>query len=1175
MNIFRVRRELSPCFDFAAAAYLAQQPRPVGGAPGHNVVVVICFGKNSPTSLQWNLRLSRPATGHNRLRPAVLPLLRVDALSGLLLACLLLLVTATASTASEAPRCTPWTARLAALQGSADVRFPDSSTWRRIGVGQTLCLGDRVRVAANSRAVIELRDETILRLDQKTTLLLPDAARDDSFWVDLTEGALYLLSRIKRQLEIRTPFVNAGLEGTEFVVRVLQDRAVVSVLEGRVAVSNPSGRLSLLPGQTAAATADSAPVLRLDIRPDDAVRWALFYPLVLDRRQAAPGDSLAAAQQALATGRIDDAERLLQEVRASDPANPVALALSAMIELVRNDTGQALQLARQAVAGDPTGSSALLASSYASQAAFDIAGATSAIETSLQHHPQDALSWSRLAELRASLGDSRAAYAAAEHAVDLAPELSRTQTVLGFMALSALDLETASVAFETASALDGADPLPRLGLGLVLMRRGDVDDSVRAFEVATSLDPSSAMLRSYLGKAYVEQGRDRAAGIEFDRAKALDPLDPTPWLYDSLRKLGNNEAVAALEDIQQSLRLNDNRAVTRSRLLLDADRATRSADQGQVYRELGFERLLPGSTARSLMRDPGSAAIHRLQSTATAPRQQAARVSELLQWQLNSPLTPNLLQLQQTEADLVVTSAADLVASSAADWSQLFVSDGASLRLNAVGGGNDLFSNDLAFSYQAGPVVFGLAQYHYEFDGYAGNNDQERDIYGALVQWQVAPGTTLFTEYRDDQRSFGDLSLGFDNSDIAPDLRTDSDSSRWRVGGRHAFTPTTAVVATVAGFDSEQRQRDKVTLSTAPLIETELDTTSDDDGWLGELQLIHRTADSALIAGIGYFEADSRVDNSTASTLILPGLPPIPLGGSMTTDSSDTRQTNAYAYWSRAAHAQLDLTLALAYDSYDGLTLDQDQFSPKAGFVWQANDALRLRGVAARGMKRALVAEQTIEPTQVAGFTQMFDDPDGSDTRLYGLAADVILDRTLVVGAELRKRDLKVPFFNATTSMRDNTDWDETNGLVYALWTPTERLAIGTELSVEDLDFGETFPRPDQPWSTVSLDTVELPVTMVYAVPSGLTLRATARWIDQQARLIDTAAGAPFPVRTASDDFWTFDAVLEHRLPNRLGRVAVGVQNLFDEAFGYQEPDLNQPNLARERTVFVRVNLAL
>ena len=64
-------------------------------------------------------------------------------------------------------------------------------------------------------------------------------------------------------------------------------------------------------------------------------------------------------------------------------------------------------------------------------------------------------------------------------------------------------------------------------------------------------------------------------------AKGLDPLDPTPYFYDAIRKQTVNRPVEALEDMQTSITLNDNRAVYRSRLLLDEDLAARSASLAQ------------------------------------------------------------------------------------------------------------------------------------------------------------------------------------------------------------------------------------------------------------------------------------------------------------------------------------------------------------------------------------------------------------------------------------------------------------------------------------------------------------------------------------------------------------------------------------------------------------------
>ena len=58
-------------------------------------------------------------------------------------------------------------------------------------------------------------------------------------------------------------------------------------------------------------------------------------------------------------------------------------------------------------------------------------------------------------------------------------------------------------------------------------------------------------------------------------AKAYDPRDPTPWFYDAIRKQTDNRPVEALQDLEKSIELNDNRAVYRSRLLLDQDLAAR------------------------------------------------------------------------------------------------------------------------------------------------------------------------------------------------------------------------------------------------------------------------------------------------------------------------------------------------------------------------------------------------------------------------------------------------------------------------------------------------------------------------------------------------------------------------------------------------------------------------
>ena len=106
--------------------------------------------------------------------------------------------------------------------------------------------------------------------------------------------------------------------------------------------------------------------------------------------------------------------------------------------------------------------------------------------------PANALAWARLAELQSSFGDLDSALGSAQKAVELNPNLSRTQTVLGFAYLTQIKTAMAREAFSKAIELDQADSLPRLGLGLAKISDGELEDGRREIEVAASLDSNSS-----------------------------------------------------------------------------------------------------------------------------------------------------------------------------------------------------------------------------------------------------------------------------------------------------------------------------------------------------------------------------------------------------------------------------------------------------------------------------------------------------------------------------------------------------------------------------------------------------------------------------------------------------------------------------------------------------------
>ena len=93
------------------------------------------------------------------------------------------------------------------------------------------------------------------------------------------------------------------------------------------------------------------------------------------------------------------------------------------------------------------------------------------------------------------------------------------------------------------------------------------------------------MRLSLVKTAVDDSGDQRLARKELNYALKLDPNDPTPWLYRALLEQQENRINRAVADLEASQERNDNRSLFRSRLLLDEDRAVRSANLAAIYRD--------------------------------------------------------------------------------------------------------------------------------------------------------------------------------------------------------------------------------------------------------------------------------------------------------------------------------------------------------------------------------------------------------------------------------------------------------------------------------------------------------------------------------------------------------------------------------------------------------------
>ena len=1080
--------------------------------------------------------------------------------------------------AAPAAPCEKWAGKVVSAQGVVEVKPAGETQWRPVKLNETYCPGDTIRTDRKSRADIALYNNPVLRLDQNSTVALGGMKDERTSLVDLVNGAALFFSRVTRNLEVRTATVNAGVEGTEFFIRAEEGKTEMSVFEGKVLASNGAGGLAVTTGQSAVAEAGKAPVYRVVVRPRDAVRWALYYPPVIDPRPADlkeegndPRFFTQRASQSLNVGRGDEAGTDIAKALALDPNNSDAFALQSIVAVTQNEKGKALDLARKAAEADPKSATARIALSYAQQAGFDLPGALKSVEEAVKLGPENALAWARLAELRQSFGRLDEALDAAKKAEAANPALSRTQTVLGFSYLLRVETKKAKAAFEKAITQDDADPLPRLGLGLAKIREGDLEEGRREIEIATSLDPDNSLIRSYLGKAYYEEKRDKLSAGQFDMAKSLDPMDPTPYFYDAIQKQTVNRPVEALRDMQKAIELNDNRAVYRSRLLLDGDLAARSASLGRIYNDLGFQQIALVEGWKSVNYDPSNYSAHRFlaDSYAARPRHEIARVSELLQSQLLQPINITPIQPRLAQSNLLAVSAGGPSDLSFNEFNPLFERNRATLQVSGMVGENSTSGAEGVVGGLYNNYSASLGAYHFRTDGFRVNDDVEDDVYNAFVQVALSPRTSVQAEYRYRKIENGDIELRF-LEDFSPNLHQDDETNLLRLGFHHAFSPGSDLIASFM----YQKQDTNTTLQFPIDIgfgpgTFDIKLPANQKAYGGELQYLYRSSSINVIGGGGYFKTDGEQKNE--SVLNDPVLGITPFGSDPASLDSHFLDLYVYAYINYLKN--VTVTLGASFDKNESKELDavdKSQFNPKVGITWNPVPNTTLRAAFFRTLKRTLITNQTLEPTQVAGFNQFYDDFNSTETWVYGAAVDQKFNASLYGGLEYAQRELTIPNFSPAVFSADTFGGKEKLGRAYLYGTPHKWVALTADYLYERIE------RDERASNAATLTTHRVPLGMNFSHPSGLSAMVKATYFKQAGSFLPQGVDAlPENLVPGDDQFWLCDAAIAYRLPQRYGMITVGAKNLFNRSFHYQDTDIFNPAIQPDRMFFAKVTLSI
>ena len=1072
-----------------------------------------------------------------------------------------------------------WRAELISVEGAVEFRLQRGRDWMPAARGNTFCLGDSVRVQAYGRAAVLVPGQTEIRLDQNSGITFTPSQDEHESWLELLIGVVHIISRDPRAIRIITPYANAGIEGTEFLVEVVEGQTRITVFEGEVSVSNDAGQASATSGSRVTAAAGRLPTLeQAVVRAPDAVQWTLYYTPILDGELPLPEASPAAGEASdprfytrraasrLGVGRVDEAQADLARALELQPSNADALALQAMIAVTQNDRDRAAELADRATAADPQSTSALIARSYVRQAFFDVNGALEDLNQAVEVAPTNAHAWARLSELSLAVGDVERAQSAADEAVRLNPNVARTHTVRGFAFLSQGDTEQAIQAFETAIELDQAAPLTRLGLGLAEIQEGRLEAGRRAIEEAVIHDPGNALIRSYMGKAYYEE-HDTRAGSQLDMAKGLDPNDPTPFFYDAIRKQTTNRPVEAARDLQESIRLNDNRAAYRSRLLLDGDLTVRSAALGRVYTDLGFERLAVLEGSKSVNTDPSNHSGHRFlaDTYAALPRHEIARVNELYQSQLLQPLNVTPIQPQLGESNLFILDSAGPTDISFSEFNPAFNRNRLAFQASGVRGGNTTWGEDLTVAGIAERVSYSVGQFHFETDGFRENNDLEQDVLNAFVQYRPSAKTTVLAEFRTTEREQGDLSLLFHGQNYLADLRASEDTNSLKLGIRRQLSVQSQLLGSVVYEQAD------VTTTMLPFFSYAAEL----DGYTGELQHIYSAERWRQVTGLRYTTRET--DEVIVASIPVP-FPPFVIE-STTVQSVPNDNVSAYSYSEIELSDRLAFSIGASADYLDDGRVDRDRVNPKIGITWEPRSETTFRVAAFRTIQAPTFSRQDIqprlEPTQVSGFNQFYYGSDSEQVVQSAFGVDQEVSANLYVGAEWLAREIEIPFIMqedppGTGFLTSVEDVDERLRRAYVYWMPTAKTSLAVEYQYDDV----ASKNPDfVPLGFAELTTHRLPVQFGYFTESGVSLKLVGTWVDQDGIFRDQ--NPPFLNFADQDRFWVMDASLGYRLPKRRGIVSLSIKNAFDEEFQFQDIDPENPRIVPERFVSLRFTLAI
>jgi len=555
---------------------------------------------------------------------------------------------------------------------------------------------------------------------------------------------------------------------------------------------------------------------------------------------------------------------------------------------------------------------------------------------------------------------------------------------------------------------------------------------------------------------------------------------------------------------------------------------------------------------KSLSLDPSNYSAHRFLSDTYArlPRHEIARASELLQSQLLQPINLNPVQPSLPLTDLTLVVGAGPAEAAFNEFTPLFTRNNAQLTTTGIVGNHDTYGGESVLTMLYDRTSLSVGGHLSETDGFRENNDITHNLADVYAQVAITPNLNVQAEYRLRDSDTGDLLRTFDPDQFDPLQRRDRNDYVTRLGGRFSPASHSNLILSFI-YDNEEAT------NTFSFIDGTGRFDGSSEGYQVEGQYILQGERFNFVVGGGTYDID--VDaTTTLSSSVFSGIFATP---------SKFEQDNFYLYNRLSLPGNLTLTLGASHDNFKQFDLTIKENNPKLGAEWNLTDWLRLRAAFFETVKRALVVDQTIEPTQVAGFNQLFDDINGTKAKRFGVGLDGRLTRKLYGGIEASRRELDVPVLNFDTMRFQFEDAREDNIQAYLYWPLANSWAVTMAV---DYNKFQSDPGLDVELP-VDVDTVSVPLAVRYFAPFGLFAEVGVTVVYQDVERRSDAT------RSEGDDtFALMDATVGYRLPGRRGILSLEARNLFGTKFHFEDQNLfsSEPRpigLIPDETILARV----